>query len=353
VTPSLGALCCLQAWEQRAPIPGGITLEPILRRIALDYSPASLARVDTFLDALRTAKKPQPDAFLLDPAGRNLLDLLAFYVGEVLGRALRCTPEWLLREDAGFEQSMVCNFPGAATPVGVVAPLVAICGRLFGASREQGVAAHTGALLPAALRASAMPLPPAPGFGYPVDLQEAVARCGEGASLDIEAPASTRRDPLERFFAAAPQVLRSGSVAWGGVVQADAALATAAADGGAVGDVVYDPAGRAPAAVLDEVAYILSELKAQPFDDPALGEFSGYLAGTTTRVFGLDVPAAISPYPLKIATTWFERRHLPGNVLAQRSFPVVTSAAHPGIVLFLPRAAWPGPLLQAWLQSAG
>ena len=79
MTPSLGALCCLQAWEQRAPIPGGITLEPILRRIALDYSPASLARVDTFLDALRTAKKPQPDAFLLDPAGNNIE---AVYHGE-------------------------------------------------------------------------------------------------------------------------------------------------------------------------------------------------------------------------------------------------------------------------------
>jgi hypothetical protein len=350
VSPSLGALCCLQAWEQRSAIPGGITLEPLLRRIALDHSPASLARVDTFLDALRTAKKPQPEAFLADPAGRNLLDLLAFYVGDVVGRALRCAPEWLLREGGGFEQSMVCNFPGAAAPVGMFAPLVAICARLFTGTREQGVASGAGALLPATLRASAIPLPPAPGFGYPLDLREAIARCGsrDRAALEILAPAWTQRHPLAHFFAAVPQVLRSGRVAWGAVVQADSALATPQSRGGAIGDVVYDPAGCAPAAVLDEVAYIVSELRTQPCEDPALGEFGAWLAGTLPHALGLDVPAAISPYPLKLSTSWFDRGYLPGSVLAHRSFPIVTSTAHPGIALFLPAVLWPAPLLQAW-----
>jgi hypothetical protein len=352
VSPSLGALCCLQAWEQRSPIPGGITLEPLLRRIALDHSPASLARVDTFLDALRTAKKPQPQAFLADPAGRNLLDLLAFYVGDVIGRGLRCTPEWLLREDAGFDHSMVCNFPGAVAPVGVFAPLVPICARLFAGARDQGVAESAGALLPAALQASVMPLPPAPGFGYPLELQEAVARCGprDLASLELVPPGWAKEDPLAGFFASVPHVLRSGRIGWGGVVQPDPALATASSHGGAVGDVVYDPAGRAPAAVLDEVAHVVSELRAQPCEDPALGDFSAYLAGKMPRAFGFDVPAAISPYPLKLATTWFDRAWLPGHVLAHRSFPVVTSTAQPGIVLFLPAVLWPAPLLQAWRQ---
>jgi hypothetical protein len=350
VSPSLGALCCLQAWERHTPIPGGITLEPLLRRIALDASPASLARVDTFLEALRTARKPQPEAFLADPASRNLLDLLAFYIGDVVGRALGCTPEWLWHEEAGFENSMVCNFPGAAASPGVFAPLVPICARLFTPSREQGVASAAGALLPPGLPVNGLPLPPSPGFGYPLQLQEALARCGprDRAALDIPVPDWAQQDPLARFFAAVPQVLRSGRVAWGGVVAADAGLATPQAHGGALGDVVYDPTGRAPAAVLDEVAQLVSGLKAQPCEDPALGEFSAYLTGATTRAFGLDVPAVISPYPLKLATTWFDRRYLPASVLAHRSFPLVISAAHPGIVVFLPASVWPAPLLQAW-----
>ena len=56
----------------------------------------------------------------------------------------------------------------------------------------------------------------------------------------------------------------------------------------------------------------------------------------------------ISPYPLKVATTWFARRHLPGGLLAQRCFPVVISDAHPGLVVFLPARLWPPVLLQAW-----
>jgi len=350
VSPSLGALCCLQAWDQRMPIPGGIAFEPLLRRIALDHSPASLARIDTFLDALRTAKKPQPKAFLAEPASGNLLDLLAFYVGDVVGRALGCAPEWLLREGSGFDNSLVCNFPGAAAPAGLFAPLGAICTRLFTSSREQGVASSAGALLPPGLQASGRPLPAAPGFGYPLELQEALARCSprDRASLEILAPGWAENDPLARVFAAVPEVLLSGRIAWGAVVEPDPELASTQPYGGAVGDVVYDPTGRAPAAVLDEVAQVVSDLKAQPWDDPGLGEFSAYLTGAKTRSFGLDVPAVISPYPLKLATTWFDRAHLPGKMLAHRSFPVVISAAHQGMVLFLPAVLWPEPLLQAW-----
>ncbi|WP_460890921.1 hypothetical protein, partial [Ramlibacter alkalitolerans] len=150
MSPSLAALCCLQAWEQGAAIPGGIAFERLLRRIALDHSPASLARIDTFLDALRTARRPQREVFLAERASLNLLDLLAFHVGDVIGRALRCAPEWQSREPVasasgqhpaqGFEQSLACSFPGAAIPPGEYAPLAPICDRLFGTRRDDGVA---------------------------------------------------------------------------------------------------------------------------------------------------------------------------------------------------------------------
>jgi hypothetical protein len=358
VTPSLGALCVLQAWEQRSPIPGGVAFDRLLQRLKLDYSPASLARIDTFLAAIRTAKKPARDAFLADPASRNLLDLLAFYVGEVVGRALHCTPEWLWAEPAAgapggarpFEESLLCNFPGAAARGSVFAPLVAICGRLFGTASEPGVADSAAGWLPPHLRASALALAAAPGFGYPLELQAAIARCApqQRATLEIVPPTMPAQDPLAGFFAAAPQVLRSGRIAWAGVIEADETLAAPTANSGGVGAVVYDAGGRAPAMVLDEIAQVLSGLKAQPVADPALPEFSAWLAGATPRPFGLDVPDLVSPYPLKIATTWFARDHLPGGNLAHRCFPVVISDAYPGVVVFLPALLWPPVLLQAW-----
>jgi len=362
VSPALSALCYLQAWEQRSEIPGGLAFEPLLRRLALDASPASLARVDTFLDALRTAKKPQRETFLAEPAGQNLVYLLAFYVADVVGRALNCTPEWLAFEHSGlaqlpgaagqrsFENSVVCNFPGASARVADFAPLVAICGRLFGASGEQSVAASAGALIPAPLQGSVLPLPPAPGFGYPLDLQEALSRCGarDRASLDIATPAWAANDPLASLFAAVPHLLRNGRVVWGAMIQASQALFTPESPVGAPGEVVYDPTGRAPAAALHDVAQALFALKGRPFDDPALAAVSQYLADEKTRAFGLDVPAAISPYPLKIASTWFDRQYLPGKVLAHRSFPVIISPAQPGLLLFLPAVVWPAVLLQAW-----
>src|SRR5262249_30628692 len=119
-------------------------------------------------------------------------------------------------------------------------------------------------------------------------------------------------------------------------------------DGGGLGDVVYDPRGRAPAAALEDVAQVLSALQDQPVAEPGLPEFSAWLAGASATAPGLDVPAVISPYPLKIATTWFAHRHLPGAVLAQRCFPVVTSKAHPGVVLLLPAPLWPAGAMQAW-----
>src|SRR5206468_1786558 len=159
-----------------------------------------------------------------------------FYVGDVIGRALRCAPEWLAQGPdgtasvdpvpRGFEHSLVCNFPGAAPPPGECAPLVPICARLFTTRRDEGVATSAGALLPAAMRLGTAPLPPAPGFGYPLDLQGALARCTarDRAALDLVTLTAATQHALAAFFAAAPEVLRSGRVAWGAVVQADEAL---------------------------------------------------------------------------------------------------------------------------------
>lgn len=361
MTPNLSALSYLHAWEAGPLPPGGIAYEPLLRRIRLDYSPDSLARIDVFLDALRTAKKPQRDPFLEGPEGQNLLYLLAFYVGEVLSRALRWPPRWLTwaqaeaeapspRSDV-YEQSVMVDFLGSAARVGHFAPLVSICSRLFDAEVTKSVLFSASSLLPDGRTLSgAEPLPPAPAFVHRVDVRDMLARCmpAERARLEIVAPPWADRDPLGRWFRGAERLLETGRVVWAGLIQANNALFTPADDGGAPGEVVYDPTGRASAEVLDEAAQLLFSLKGKRLQDPSLAAFSDYLTDEMTRVFGTDVPAVICPYPLKVATTVFYRPYLPGAVIAQRCFPVLVSDELPGIVLFLPAATWPAVLLKAW-----
>lgn len=364
MTPALAALAFLHTFEHGGAPPGGIAFEPLLRRLRLDYAPASLLRVDVFLDALRSTKKPQREAFLADPAGQNLLLLLAFYVAEVIGRTLQCAPQWLTHEAAqrqrpgpaarAFETSMVCHFPVPEARVEQFAPLVAICDRLFARTVDKSVAFSAGMLIPQPLQGSTKVPPPARTPVQPEDVQKALARCTpmQRAKLEIVPPAWADGDALARFFGSAREVLRTGRPVWASLIQANRALFKPEPYGGAPGEVVYDPAGRAPPEALDEVAELLASLKGKALPEPALAAFSGYLTDEATRVFGLDVPQPICPYPLKVATTFFDRGYLPGHRITQRSFPVVVSEQHPGIVVFLPAAAWPAPLAKAWAGAA-
>lgn len=365
MTPALAALAFLHTFDQGGTPPGGIAFEPLLRRLKLDYAPASLGRVDVFLDALRTTKKPAREAFLSDPAGQNLLLLLAFYVGEVIGRSLHCAPQWQAYEAAqrshpgplarAFETSMLCDFPVPGARVTQFAPLVAICERLFHASVDKSVAFSAGMLIPAPLQGSTQAPPPARTPVPPEDVPRALARCTpmQRAKLEIVPPPWADGDPLQRFFASARDVLRTGRPVWGSLIQANRSLFQPEPYGGAPGEVVYDPAGRAPPEALDEVAELLLSLKGKNLPDPALAGFSDYLTDEGIRVFGLDVPQQICPYPLKVSTTFFDRGYLPGHRITQRSFPVVVSDPHPGIVVFLPAAVWPAALVKAWTLRAG
>lgn len=365
LTPALAALAFLHTFDRGSVPPGGIAYEPLLRRLKLDYAPASLGRVDVFLDALRTTKKPRREPFLSDPAGQNLLLLLAFYVAEVIGRTLHCAPQWQTWEAAQrsrpgpgervFETSMLCDFPVPAARVAQFAPLIAICDRLFHRQVDKSVAFSAGQLIPAPLQGSTQAPPPARTPVAPEDVAKALARCTpmQRAKLEIVPPPWADGDPLERFFAGARDVLRTGRPVWASLIQANKSLFKPEPYGGAPGEIVYDPTGRAPPEALDEVAELLASLKGQALPDPTLAAFSAYLTDETTRVFGIDVPQQICPYPMKVSTTFFDRGYLPGHRITQRSFPVVVGEQHPGIAVFLPAVLWPAPLAKAWAAAAG
>ena len=354
MTLTYRALCYLHAFDHREPVQNGLAFESLLRATRLDYSVQSLERVDIFLDALRKTKKISADGYLNDPAIQNLLYMLAFYVGEVIGRAIGAQPQWSTYEEVAalekqvnepvFENSATLSFPGhPGLSVSSFLPLVAICSRLFDDPVEKSVLFSAGMLLPPEAQerpACLQRLPPIPVAAWPVAIAP--------GPLAIDAPPWAAEDDLRFLFDNAPALLDGGRVVWGAVVQANTALFEPGPMAGAPGEILYDPHGRTPDADLHAMARTVLTLKGRRFDLPDLATISHYLNDEHIRVFGLDLPARLAPYPLKVSSTWFDRQHLPGGVLAQPLVPILIHDAHPGVVLPLPARFWPPNLREAW-----
>jgi hypothetical protein len=354
VTLTYRSLCYLYAFDNRLPVQDGLAFESLLRATRLDYSVQSLERIDIFLDALRKTRKITEDSYLNDPAIQNLLLLLAFYVGEVIGRSIGAQPQWSTYEEVAsrerqangptFENSATLSFPGhPSMATASFLPLVAITSRLFTGALDNGVSHSAGLLLPPASLerpACLKRLAPVPAPAWPVAITPGPVR--------LDAPPWAADDELRRLFDNAAALLAEGRVVWGAVIQVDPALFEPGPMPGAPGEILYDPHGRVPDADLHAMARTVLTLKGRKFDLPDLASISHYLNDEHTRVFGLDLPARLAPYPLKVSATWFDRQHLPGGVVAQPLIPVLISDAHPGVVLPLPAQFWPDNLRQAW-----
>ncbi|TWO72176.1 sel1 repeat family protein [Caenimonas sedimenti] len=355
------ALGTLAAWELQAPLQGGIAFESLLRRCQLDYSLASLDRVDTLLLALRKTQKLQAASFLESDANRNLLLLLAFYMGELLGRGLRRPPTWftyeqLVAADPGlqatirrtFLTSMACRFPGTDSKVDFVMPMQVVAARLFAPEAAmQSLRANAALVFNQDAAQARLPLPPLPPqhLGIPLQAGPVKGRLNEEQPVTMERPGWVARDKLQFLFDCEEALLRGGRVVWAALVQAEPKLSLpAATHGGAPGELLYDPQGRTAPADLAAVAKAVLALKGEKPADPALAAFCAHLADEKARVFGLAVPAALSAHPLKTSSTYFDRRHLPGARLSGLIFPAVISDAHPGAVLLLPLPLWPEAL---------
>ncbi len=409
MTLAARARAMLAAWEAAQPLPGGLAFESLLRRCQLDYSLASLDRIDTLLDALRRTLKPQPQVFLQDAPQRNLVLLLALYAGEVAARATGQRAVWCSYEEMvaldpsaavarpGFVTSLGCRFP-APPPARhrFFLPLGPIVTRLFRPEGgERSLRASVGALIgpeppspgpalppvqagqppakpaataPSSPSGSTVPAParaPTPA-AVPAPATAPVTALLAPGSRPLPADAAARKalcmgrpdwvsgDKLAFLFDSEAALLRDGRLVWGALIQANRLLFVAGgAHGGGTGEVLYDPLGLMPTADLAALAKTLAPVKGQRLQDPALAAFaealSESLTGETPRIFGLDVPRKLSAHALKASTTWFDRRLLPGGKLADTVFPVLISDAHPGAVLLLPQSQWPQDLLRKWV----
>ncbi len=346
----------LHAMDNRLPVPNGLAFASLLQACRLDYSVQSLARIDVLMDALRKTGKIREETYLDDPSQQNLLFTLAFYVGEVIGRSLASPPSWYTFEEAAalypgmqfehaaFENSITLAFPDhPASASKNFLPLVALTARLFMEHPDKSVLFSAGIMLPPGAEsgpAAQQPLPPIPPPAWPVDI--AAMLPGYGAEwFDMARPPWADNDDLRVLFDNGTALLTGGYVVPGAIVQANNNLTQPAAGGGAPGEVVYDPSGRTPIEDLCHVASRILALKGASSDDAQVAYLSHYLADEQIRVFGLAVPHAVVPYPLKISTTFFDKALLRGGAIDSQVIPLLVSDAHPGLVRPLPAKFWP------------
>jgi TPR repeat protein len=100
-----------------------------LQQARLDGSEESLDRLDLLLKAIRERAKPVHDEFLADPAGRNFLSLLAFYLMSVLTRRTGVHIDW---HDTASGRKAVADWANiSATPFTRLVALAPDQGLLF------------------------------------------------------------------------------------------------------------------------------------------------------------------------------------------------------------------------------
>ncbi|GHU33233.1 hypothetical protein AGMMS50256_24770 [Betaproteobacteria bacterium] len=373
MSATIDALNYLYRWEHELSFEGigGLAFEGLLRHCRLDYSVASLSRIDVFLGVLRKTKKVDPGTFLDAKANKNLLFLLASYTGEVISRSAGCPVEWyrfdeMLKIDPairplgkGFHTFMIGRLPpkfNSGKDNSFFLPLSVLGDLLLSEHPDKSIAASAALMLHAVPRHNTPPeqsLPPLPPQSM-LDVSARLAKCTpeERQGLRTVRPDWLFSDPdFAPWFDHADALLASGRVVWGAPVQADEALYKPEYIVGAPGDVVYDPEGRVPPDGLKQVAQKLFSIKGQIVKgNEPLTHYTTHLADGRSRVFG--APIQVMAYPLKASSTWFDQHLLPDGMLSQSCFPLLVSDEHPGLVRILPTRLWPASLREVWLAAS-
>lgn len=124
----------LEAFFGNAPLHGGLAYREQLERTQLDYSLASLQRVDQLLRFLQPEIKPPYTDFINQPETQNFMRLVAFYIGMTVARLGSIPVKWLDFAQAKkeipelehqFETSSVCLLGGRVYfPLGLVTEIL-------------------------------------------------------------------------------------------------------------------------------------------------------------------------------------------------------------------------------------
>ncbi|WP_198084764.1 SEL1-like repeat protein [Variovorax sp. E3] len=111
----------LDCYAQGTEPEGGWTFGKALNQARLDHSPASLERVNMLLDQINAKVKPEREAFLATPGGRNFCALLAYYLVAYVAKKSGARIDW---HDLASAQQVLG--PAQPLPQGSLSRLVAI-----------------------------------------------------------------------------------------------------------------------------------------------------------------------------------------------------------------------------------
>ena len=159
-------------------------------------------------------------------------------------------------------------------------------------------------------------------------------------------------DKLTFHFENIRKLFSEGVVVWGYIIQANGFLMQRGR-WNLPGEVVYsvEDALRTTPEDLRDVSYKLGRLKGNQPSSPDLQRIAEYLTDERIRVFGLPVPASISPnLNCRISTTFFVRKHLPQRRLCSPLLPLLVHPRDPFVVTTLPQRYWPPELVEWWKE---
>lgn len=393
------------------PLDDGLRFEKQLRACKLDFSMASLQRLDKFLVGLNAHfYKMNPDKAMdsideltKNASGKNLLCVIMVYVTEVVGRLLGQAPRWFVT-DAFSDTGLFVNRHAFSSffvlfnrqldtltleNALVFQPMQAIIGQLGGelvenmaqtteqmateqTERKTTIVQSVHALLAEAnlLEANQLhtgftikqghidtpsaPIPPPPPLALPINISQQIdtLKPQQRHYLQIIAPYWLIEDKLVRQMQQLPTLYRKGRVVWGALIQANNLLFSPENPSSCPGEVLYDPTGRTEPSVLMDTAHQLFTLKTADITETDQQAYANHLKDERTRTLGMDCPNSISTLPLKMSSMYFWRVHLPNAMLSLSYFPILIHDDCDGAITLLPARFWSKDFYQRWLDSA-
>ena len=148
MTPNALSAKYLQAFADKEEFPGGLSFRGELANSDLDFTRASLGRIDALLDQIRNSQKLVYAAFVNEQSNQNFLYLLCFYVGTTISRCSGQRIVWLHYDDmlrhipdnaAMFPRCFATSITCILEKRGFFVPLASIENRLFGEPPDKSV----------------------------------------------------------------------------------------------------------------------------------------------------------------------------------------------------------------------
>lgn len=318
----------------------GLAYEHELRSINLDYSLASLKRIDDLLVKIRSRGTLDEGAFFDLERNQNFVFLLAFYCGELVGRIRGQAPTWYNYQDfIDKHPQMQGRIPQTFAHYIIVQnpknelypkdkiwfPLVAIQEKLFHADVNKSIYQTIRTLLDQYQHISDEQCFTQPTCQYfNIDMMHEIEQ------LPVQALAYLQQIPSQELLNQHPvyqnlehlhRLYQYGCGIWAVMVQSPSEYHDVLVP---IVDVVYDPTGRSNIETLREVAGKIKGLM-QPHHNvnPLNAQFLLQLQQMQGRLLEVDIPANISSVPLKLSSLAIWRPHLPSNELVVDALPVL------------------------------